>query len=340
MSLTHEEIMATPDALRRTADYLEKEWEAIAQYLAGKERFVFLGSGSSYSLARSMSVMTYMHTGLPTTALSAGDLLLHAPRYEKILQGAAVVCISRSGQTSEMNMALDAIKGYGASPAALVCAGGTPLEERSELTLNMPWAFDNSVCQTRTVTNFYFAASYILAKKLCDQPLMDDLRHITDNCGKFLQDAEHIARQIADCHWTHCVVLADAELEGIADEGALAFKEICQLPSNYYHLLDSRHGPMVLFGKDTLLLAALGAKNELELNYLSDMKKKGPMIAAFSDTPADAQGAIAFAYGRELTQIALGLPFIMFTQLISYHKAAHTGADPDRPSGLSSWIEL
>ena len=120
MSLTHDEIMGTPDALRKTTEYLQKEWAAIAQYLAGKKRFIFLGCGSSFSLARSMSVMTYMHTGLPSAALSAGDLLLHAPRYAKILQDAAVICISRSGYTSEINMALDAIKEYNVSPAALI----------------------------------------------------------------------------------------------------------------------------------------------------------------------------------------------------------------------------
>lgn len=33
----------------------------------------------------------------------------------------------------------------------------------------------------------------------------------------------------------------DAELCGICEEGALTFKEICQVDSNYYHLLDARH---------------------------------------------------------------------------------------------------
>jgi len=340
MSQTYSEIMNTPDALQQTLAYLDREWPAIARYLSGKKRFVFLGCGSSFSLARSMSVMTQMHTGLFSVALAAGDLLLHAPRYAGILQDAAVICISRSGHTSEINMALDAIKPFGAAPAAMVCAGGTPLEERCELTLNMPWAFDESVCQTRTVTNFYFAAAYILARQLANQALLDELTYIAGNCREYLLDVERLARDMAEHPWTHCVVLADAELEGIADEGALAFKEICQLPSNYYHLLDARHGPLVLLGEKNLVLAALGVPHEMEYNLLRDIKNKGAQVVAFSDDCAGPDGIIFSCFGRPLSHIAKGIPFIILCQMISYYKSKVTGANPDKPTGLDPWISL
>lgn len=339
MSKTHNEIMDTPNALRKTIDYLHRQWPSISGFLNGRKRFAFLGCGSSYSLARSASIMFQMRTGLPSAVLPAGDLLLHAPRYERILSGAAVICISRSGQTSEMLMALDSIKHFGIAALAMICVEGTPLEERCELSLNMPWAFDDSVCQTRTVTNFYFTYTYIMAKYLGDQTLLDDLRHIADCSGDFLQVAEKLSGEIAARPWNHCVVVADAELEGIADEGALAFKEICQLPSNYYHILDARHGPMVLIGEQTLLLAAVDG-DALELGFLSEMKDKGALAVAFSDMPLDAPGIISLPYGRKLTHIARGIPFIMMCQMISLRKAAYTGADPDRPSGLDAWISL
>ena len=340
MSLTYKEIMSTQDSLRQTTSYIDNEWQKVMQFLDGKKQFVFVGSGSSFSLARSFSLMTYMHTGVPSLALSAGDLLLHASRYGKILADAAVVCISRSGKTSEMNMAVDLIKPYNVHLAALICADDTPLEERCELSLNMPWAYDNSVCQTRTVTNFYFAYAYILAKWLGNQPLLSDFEHITDNCNAFLKEIEPMAKEIAARSWNHAIIIADAELEGIADEGSLAFKEVCQLPSNYYHILDSRHGPMVLFNDKTLLLAAVAEKHELEINYLTEMQEKGAITVAFSDTPLEIQGVTTISYGRKLSHIALGLPFIMLCQLISFYKASHTGANPDKPIGLSAWISL
>ena len=342
MKLTYTEILDTFNALKKTEDYLENAWERIGTFLRDKKRFIFIGCGSSYSLAKSMSVMTHMATGLQSSAMAAGDILLHARRYAKCFDGGVVVCISRSGRTSELLMALDALKsqGYSFTVASLICADDTPLASQSNLTLSMPWAFDSSVCQTRSVTNFYFAAAFILAKALKNQTLLDELRHIIGNGPGYMKKAEALADELSGHPWTHGVVLADAELEGIAEEGALAFKEICQLPSNYYHLLDVRHGPMVLLGENTLVLAALGKKDELEYKLLSDVKGKKSEIVAFSDIPAETIAGHNITYGYQLSHIALGIPFIILCQMIAYKKSLKTGADPDKPTGLEAWIAL
>jgi fructoselysine-6-P-deglycase FrlB-like protein len=286
-----------------------------------------------------MSVMAQMATGVSSSAMAAGDILLHAGRYGKCFDNAVIVCVSRSGRTSELLMALDALKsqGYSFTVASLVCADDTPLAAKSNFTLSMPWAFDNSVCQTRCVTNFYFAAAYIISKITGNQAVLDDLAHIINNGPEFAKKAEKLADDFSEHPWTHCVVLADAELEGIAEEGALAFKEICQLPSNYYHLLDLRHGPMVLLGEKTLALVALGAKNELENKLLLDIKGKKSEIITFSDTPVEYAQII---YGHPLSHIASGIPFIVLCQMVAYKKSLKTGADSDRPTGLNAWITL
>ena len=152
-----------------------------------------------------------------------------------------------------------------------------------------------------------------------------------------MKKAEALADELAERPWSHCVVLADAELEGLAEEGALAFKEICQLPSNYYHLLDLRHGPMVLVGEKTLTIAALGSKNELEYKLLSDVKAKKSELVAFSDISVEHARSV---YGYPLSHIARGIPFIILCQMIAYKKALKTGADPDKPTGLEAWIAL
>lgn len=342
MNLTHTEILDTFNALEKTAGYLEGVWGKIEMFLKDKKHFVFIGCGSSYSIAKSMSAMTHIGTGIPSSTLAAGDILLHAGRYGKCFDGAAVVCVSRSGRTSELLMALDALKsqGYSFTVASFVCADGTPLEAKSDLTLATPWAFDNSVCQTRSVTNFYFMSAYILAKATGNQTVLDDLRHLLNHGPEYMRNVEILADELSARPWTSGVVLADAELEGIAEEGALAFKEICQLPSNYYHVLDVRHGPMVLLGRNTLVLAALGPKNELEYNLLRDIKEKGAEVIAFSDMPAGSGDIDEMVYGYPLSHVARGVPFIILCQMIAYKKAKTTGADPDKPTGLDAWIAL
>ena len=332
MSLTYTEILDTFNALKKTAEYVDGIWGCIENFLAEKKRFVFIGCGSSYLVAKSMAAIVNIGAGLESSAMTAGDIMLHTGRYAKCFDNALVVCVSRSGRTSEILLALEALKsrGFSFKTASLVCADGTPLDAKSDLTLSMPWAFDNSVCQTRCVTNFYFAAAYIFAKMTSNHAILEDLKYVTDDSQEYMRKAETLAEELSPRPWTHCVVLADAELEGLAEEGALAFKEICQLPSNYYHLLDVRHGPMVLLNEKTLVLAALGAGNEFENKLLQDIKEKKADVAAFSDS----------AYGHPLSHIARGIPFIILCQMAAYKKSLKTGADPDKPTGLDPWISL
>jgi fructoselysine-6-P-deglycase FrlB-like protein len=342
MAITYTEMFDTFNALEKTAAYLEQNRGAIESFLKKRSRFVFVGCGSSYSNAKSFAMICNMHAGKPAIALAAGDILLHTGRYRKVIDGTAVVFISRSGRTSELILALDALKaqGFDISIASVICADDTPLGEKSDLVLSTPWAFDESVCQTRCVTNAYFIAVDIAARATEDKATLSDLQLLLTAGPGYLAKAEAIAKELAMQPWTHAVVLADAELEGLAEEGALVFKEVCQLPSSYHHMLDVRHGPMVLVGKETLVLAALGTSNELELNLLKDAKAKGAKVVAFSDAAVELEGVIFSLFDHPLTHIAKGIPFILLCQMIAYYKSIETSADPDKPTGLEPWIAL
>jgi len=342
MALTYKEMHDTFNALNKTKDYIEANWTKIETFFRSKDRFVYVGCGSSYSNAKSFAMICAMSAGKSVMALAAGDILLHAERYIKCLDGAAIVFISRSGRTSELIMALDALKEKGCdiAVASLVCADDTPLGEKSDLVLSTPWAFDESVCQTRCVTNAYFMAAYIGAKMVSDTAVLEDLTLMIKEGPAYLEKAEALAKELATESWTHAVVLADAELEGIAEEGALVFKEVCQLPSSYHHLLDVRHGPMVLIGKETLVIVALGKSNELELSLLKDLKAKGATVIAFSDLPINLEDIKSTCFGKPLSHVAKGIPFIVLNQMIAYYKSKETGADPDKPTGLDPWISL
>jgi len=345
MALTYTEINDTFNALKKTALYLEKNWTDIEGFFRSKNRFVFVGCGSSYSNAKSFAMICKMSTGKSATALAAGDILLHKERYKKYMSESAVIFISRSGRTSELIMALDALKDIGCNTpvAAFVCADDTPLGEKSNLVLSTPWAFDESVCQTRCVTNAYFMAAYIASKLTENTTIINELLQIINEGPVYIKSAEALAKILAVQPWTHAVVLADAELEGIAEEGALVFKEVCQLPSSYHHVLDVRHGPMVLIGDKTLVIVALGTANELELNILGDLTSKGADVVAFSDVDTgylNESGINYSCFGRELSHISKGIPFILLCQMIAYYKSKETGADPDKPTGLDPWISL
>jgi fructoselysine-6-P-deglycase FrlB-like protein len=343
MSLTYDEIMAQYGAMRETAAHIDAKWGEIAPLFAKRPKLLAaVGCGSSYSVAKSIADMARMHSGVPAAALAAGDLLLHAERYAPLIDGATVLAVSRSGSTSEILLAAERLRALGCrfSLLSVVCVSGSPLGAISDYALELPWAFDRSVCQTRTVACMYYAFAHGLAKWLGDATLLADLGAVAELGPVFARRVEPALAELAGRPWTHAVVLGDAELAGLAEEGALAFKEICQLPSSHHHLLDARHGPMVLFGDRTLILAAVGEDGPYASGMLRDLVRKGSEVVAFADEGIDFPGGTAIAFGRKLSHIARGLPFLLLCQLLAYFKAAGTGADPDAPTGLSPWIEL
>ncbi|MCL2221976.1 MAG: SIS domain-containing protein [Oscillospiraceae bacterium] len=342
MALTYKEMQDTFSSLGKTTDYLEGKWGDVESFFEGVSRIVFVGCGSSYSNAKSFAMIWNMHTDASALALAAGDILLHAERYKKLLDGSALVFISRSGKTSELIMVLDSLKELGCKPkvASLVCADDTPLGERSDLVLSTPWAFDESVCQTRCVTNAYFMAVFMAAKLTGNKSILDELSLVISDGSAYMNSAEKLSKVIAKEPWTHAVVLADAELEGIAEEGALVFKEVCQLPSSFHHVLDVRHGPMVLIGKDSLVIVASATGCELENNLLKDLVAKGANVALYSDMPSSKEGVRVSSFGKGLSHITRGIPLIVLCQMIAYYKSKETGADPDKPTGLDPWISL
>lgn len=341
MSLTHDEILATPDSLKKTDAHIRTVADAYARLADRHDRIVFVGCGSSYCLAESAARMTMMHHGKPAFAVAAGDVLLHAASYAKVFADALVVTISRSGSTSEVVYALDKMKPLAEfSVVSVNCVQDSPLSRTGDLAIDMPWAFDASVCQTRCVTSMFYATALLTALAARDEPLAASLAAAADALPAFIRENESAAKKIAALPWNNAVVLADAEVAGLSQEGALAYKEICQLPSVFYNLLDSRHGPMVMFGKDTLVVALLAGCGDFEQKFIRDVVAKGSTVVAASDTPSGLDGVIDIAFGKQGSHTARGIPFIALNQLISLSKSVLTGSDPDKPEGLDPWIKL
>ncbi len=342
MSITFREIHDTYPALEKTAALAEARAGDFRKLLKGTDKpVVYIGCGSSYSVAKSLAVITWTQLRRTSFALAGGDLLIHASTYTPCLDGAILVAVSRSGQTSEMLRAVEKLKALGCrfSLVSYCCVEDSPLSAASELALDMPWAFDESVCQTRCVTCLYTCGAMLVALASGNDALAADLRKVIAQGPAYMARIEPQIEQAASSGWTHAVVLGDAEIGGLCEEGSLTYKEICQLPSNYYHLLDSRHGPMVLFKKDTLVVIATSG-DALELDLVSDVVRKGSQVIVFSDQPVEIEGALTIAFGEPLAHIARGIPFLLINQLLSYHKSVQTGVNPDLPDGLDPWIKL
>lgn len=337
MGVVYSEITEQYQALKRTMYYLDRECTGLPELHS--KHVVVIGCGSCYSLAKSMSMMIQMKTGLLSVALAGGDLLLHVERYLRMIQGCVLVALSPTGATGEIILSIDLLKAMKCSftLVSLTCSKDSCLAEISDYALEMPWAFDRNVCQTGSVSNLYFAFSYAMASVLKDYRLLSDLKLVVEHGPAFLHKVESLSTSIAAMPWTNGVVLGDAELSGLCEEAALSFKEICQMPSNYYPLLDARHGPMTLFDDETLILAVLGSDSRYELDFFRDVLAAGSTVVLFTAGDVRSlEGVHTISFSHPLCHIARGLPFLLFCQLVVYYKSFHSGSNPDTLLGLKT----
>ncbi len=345
MALTRTEIFAQYDAIKRTIALLDEKADSLKKTFGfiDAKKIVFTGCGSSFSLSCSFRTIASLRTQLPVYAVASGDLWLHVGTYKNIVKDALVISVSRSGQTSEVLNAYKAVREMNLNTHfwSIICAEDTPLEALSDLTLQMPWAFDNSVCQTRCVSNIYTAGALLIDTLMGDGSIRASFEAVVQNGDAYLQQAEALAKEIVKLDWDHAVVLADGEIDGLAEEGALAYKEISQQNSNYYHLLDVRHGPMVLFNRKTLVVACVKSPAiDHEMKLVEDCVRTGAITVCSSDLPVEHKGAKSIAFGSKLHPVAAGLGLVALCQLISYNKSLVVGCDPDAPDGLTAWIKL
>jgi len=345
MTITERELFSQYQAMERTYDHVLSVADDLNAYLstASYDRIIFIGCGSSYCLAKSAAAAANLYLKTPAFAHPAGDLLLSFPRYHPLLEGALLVSISRSGSTTEVVELCKKAADEMNCPILSLCAKvDSVLSRIAGFNLEIPWAFDESVCQTRCVTNLYLAVMLMIGIVAQNQAMIQSLKSVVENGPAFIQTQRNLLEQIAAGVWKKITVLADGELAGIAEEGALAFTEIALLPSHYYHLLDVRHGPMVLIDSDTLVIAALVPGEAAHQNkLLADIKKQGAQLVVYSDARADVQAADHhITVPPQGAYAAQGIPFIFLAQAISLFRALKDGINPDQPAGLDPWIKL
>lgn len=345
MYLTEAEILDTPLALESTCRYFAERDGDIADFFTKntQRKFTVLGCGSSFMLAKSAAALLASLPDTAASAIPAGDYILNRDFWRETVRDSVVILLSRSGMTSEMVWALEHIRKTLRCPAvSITMQADNRLAPMCDLNLVLDWCYDKSVCQTRTVTNLY-AASLLLAARCAGRDrLRESVLAAARGSGAFHLKYRPLLREIAAMDWDHAVVLADGPVSGIAEEGALAFTEIAMLPGRSFHLLDYRHGPIVVSGRKTLTLALLRpGEDKLQGAMVEDVMTRGGTVVTISDQAENRYGAAAHIQIDGVDEFAAwGIPFIYIAQMTALHKALILGVNPDQPQGLDAYISL
>jgi len=345
MFLTEKEILDTPNALKKTYAVFEKQAKEIADFFAtNKQRkFTFFGCGSSYMLSKSAATIFAAKPDTYASAVPAGDYIVNPTFWKETVKNSIIVTISRSGKTSEMVRAVKHIKeNYGCPVISLSMKDDNDIMPMSELDITMDWCYDNSVCQTRTVTNLYAAVLLLAAAYSNDEVLLKSVKAAVDTNADFIAENRKALEEIAALDWKDVTVLADGPVCGIAEEGALAFTEIAMLTGRYFRMLDYRHGPVVISGKQSLTLMLLNpCEDALQGDMVRDVMAHGGPVVTVSDKAENIYGAAAHIQIKGIEDFAaFGIPFIYLAQMTALLKSISMGGNPDAPTGLDAYITL
>ncbi len=345
MFLTETEILDTPRALDQTCRYFKNNEAVLSEFFAHnkQKKFTILGCGSSFMLAKGAAALFASLPQTTANAIPAGDYIVDPSFWQETVRESIVLLLSRSGRTSEMVWALKQIKNAFGCPAISVTAeDNNDLMPMCDLNLTLTWCYDNSVCQTRTVTNLYAATLLLAAKYAGQDSLHDSVLAACRASGAFNLRYRPVLENIAAREWDNVVVLADGPVCGIAEEGALAFTEISMLTGRYFHLLDYRHGPIVVSGTKTLTLMLLRpGEEELQGAMVRDVVNHGGIVVTISDQVDNKFDAAAHIQISDIHDFAAwGIPFIYIAQMTALLKALALGSNPDQPKGLEAYISL
>ena len=345
MFLTEKEILDTPNALKKTYGYFCEKANEVEAFFAKNTRrkFTFLGCGSSYMLSKSASIIFASYEATSACAIAAGEYIINPEFWKETVKDSIVVTISRSGKTSEMVKAVKNIKEtLGCDVISISMKDNNDIMPMSNLDLTLDWCYDNSVCQTRTVTNLYAAVLLLASYYAKDEALKASIKVACDTNEKFQLENREALEKIAAMDWEDVTVLADGPVRDIAEEGALAFTEITMLTGRYFPMLDYRHGPIVISGKKSLTMMLINpAEDSLQKDMVADVLSHGGPVVVVSKHKDNIYGATAHIQIDGIEKFAAwGIPFIYLCQMTAFTKSVNMGGNPDAPQGLDAFIIL
>lgn len=270
--------------------------EASAKTLpAAGARIAVMGCGTSLYMAQAIAALRETAGRGETDAFAASEVP-PGRRYD------AVVAISRSGTTTEVVRALDALP-EGVPSLAVTAVPGTPVAEAAKDAIVLDFADERSVVQTRFAT---------CALAMFRAHLGENLAPVASDGEKAL--AAEYPVDVAD--FDHYVFLGRGWCAGLANEAALKFREAAAAWTEAYPAMEYRHGPISVATERTIVWAF----GEVESELLAQAAETGATVVS-----NDAIDPMAELIVVQRTAVAL---------------AEHRGLDPDHPRHLTRSVVL
>lgn len=337
----YREIHTSHEAMLRTVEAVDAREGEIRDFFAGREELVFVACGSSYWMSLSAAALMARRCGKRAVAVKAGDVVLHPDDYKGLYDRPTLVLPSRSGKSKEALEAVAILKGHypGLSVFSVTIAEDNDMAPLSDLNLSIPFANEVSVCQTRSFN--CLSTAFVAIANLLSGEGRAALRGWLDRAPALYRRAEALAVKVLGDGLPGAVVALGSGMQyGVVIEGAYIVIEMAELPSNYYHVMEYRHGPIVTAGEDTLVCVCSsgGRARPFEERMAAETLAHGARVVFAGDAPGPGHCTYPLDVGADCPPEIACLFFVTFMQSLACHLSVALGRDPDNPGELVRYI--
>lgn len=340
---TYSEIMSQGAVWAATLEAFDEQASGVESLLRRPfSQTLFTGCGSTYYLSRAAASAWQSLTRRPARGVPASEIWLQS---SSVLAGedTLLVTVSRSGETTETLRALEVFEAEGGRESlSITVYGERELARRTRHALVTRGAEEESVAQTRSFSSMYLLAQAAAGAAAGDSRHLESLRQAPAHFQPLVARHEELARTLArDKSLVRFIFLGSGAQYGLACEAMLKMKEMSLSPSEAFHFLEFRHGPMSVVAPGTLIVGLLGERAyEQEVKVLNEMQALGARVLAVGENPANLAAEHVVSLSSGLPELPRSILLLPVLQLLAFYRAYEKGLDPDRPTNLNAVVRL
>jgi glucosamine--fructose-6-phosphate aminotransferase (isomerizing) len=344
--LTYPEISSQAEAIAQTMlnDTVVGEW--VRKYI-GNEQFdevIFIGSGSSYYQAQTMASTYRKWAGKAASAYPSSEIFLFRENASIQNKKNLLVGVSRSGESSEVILALESVKTL---PQWTIC--GITCHETSRMAqicdcLVSYLGKEESTVMTKSFSSMTFLMQYAISF-LSKGKLKADLRLAASSTAQVVKKSDAALKDLISANkFNKYIFLGMGSYYGLVQEGCLKLKEMSYVWTESYGNLEFRHGPKSIVDQGTLICLLVSEQaRAYELKVAEEMKAYGAfvmLIVAQAGADTTFADSVLEIGSPEIEDDARATLYMPAMQYMGYYTALALGVDPDHPRNLTQVVKI
>lgn len=346
MSKMLEEVRQQPQALEKTLKTGLRNAQVLRQHFeAHPPRMIeIVARGTSDNAGEFGRYLIEITCGIPASLAAPSVVTLYHSKVD--LHDVAVVGISQSGESTDVNAVLEDARKNGAFTIGITNEPESAMTKIASHTILVRAGKEKSVAATKTYTG-QMLAMYLLAHALGGTVALEDL-HRLPACAAAALDAEKQIAELAQRYrfMTRSITVGRGLNYANALEFALKMIETSYVLTGRFSAADLMHGPVALLEHSlpAFVFAPPGVtwpSIETVLERLEGVKADTLVITDARNKKVSAKSAQRIQlpwkgeFSNPIMDLFTPIPYIIPAQLFAGHLAVIKGLDPDKPRSLT-----